>query len=662
MSYEIETKDGIVIKGIPDNVQPDDPSIKQKVLTARQGITNTNAGRNMNSSAQGAINALQGPTMGFLDELAGAGSAVAGALANLTPWGDNKSMAENYRSARDKVRGATEQFREDRPLTAIGTSLLASAPVMAVAPNAAAPQVITNGGRLMTAAKTGLGYGAVSGAGESTAGNVKDLLLDTGKGAALSAALGTTGQGAGSVLGAVSSNIGQRFNSSSAANAARLRLADILKKDATGSVFESGSSNPINQVSARNRLFGEGATIADSAGQNTRQALDTLATIPGRAKNDVEALIHARQAGRSGRIVTAADEALGTQGKTYTASLEALSDAKKQSAAPFYKQLENYSVKVDDELGGILAASETAHGGAELLAKLKRELPIDLSKIKAGDDVPFKALDKVKQSLWEAAEKSKGEFGKATPTSNAYNDLRVALTNKMDALAPQDKNGSIYAQARNAFGGKAQLEAAVRDGRTAMKADSIAVADMTKGMGESELEAFRIGALQAMRDKVGTEAGQTSVMKMWKEPATSGKLREIFGDNYRAFSSAVAKERELKLLESAGRGSQTAARLFGAGQLDVPQALSAATGVAMGASFRHPVAAATAGVNELSKAWNQIKTPEATRNELARLLLLKGGAAQQELKNLPSFVNEVNAARAKRSALVGALSSQANRK
>lgn len=35
MPYEIETKDGIVIRGIPDTVKPDDPSLKAKVANAR---------------------------------------------------------------------------------------------------------------------------------------------------------------------------------------------------------------------------------------------------------------------------------------------------------------------------------------------------------------------------------------------------------------------------------------------------------------------------------------------------------------------------------------------------------------------------------------------------------------------------------------------------
>lgn len=38
MPYEIETKDGIVIRGIPDDIKPDDPSIRERVMKAR-GVT-----------------------------------------------------------------------------------------------------------------------------------------------------------------------------------------------------------------------------------------------------------------------------------------------------------------------------------------------------------------------------------------------------------------------------------------------------------------------------------------------------------------------------------------------------------------------------------------------------------------------------------------------
>ena len=36
MAYSITTKDGIKINNIPDNIQPDDPSLKARVLKIRE--------------------------------------------------------------------------------------------------------------------------------------------------------------------------------------------------------------------------------------------------------------------------------------------------------------------------------------------------------------------------------------------------------------------------------------------------------------------------------------------------------------------------------------------------------------------------------------------------------------------------------------------------
>lgn len=61
MAYEVETKDGIVVRGIPDDIPPDHPSVKAKVADARrQSIAN----RIENDPiSQGARQAMQ-PTIG----------------------------------------------------------------------------------------------------------------------------------------------------------------------------------------------------------------------------------------------------------------------------------------------------------------------------------------------------------------------------------------------------------------------------------------------------------------------------------------------------------------------------------------------------------------------------------------------------------------------
>jgi hypothetical protein len=470
------------------------------------------------------------------------------------------------------------------------------------------------------------------------------------------AILGPTGTIIGKGLGAGASNIAQRFSESSAANAAKLKLAELLAKSGVGNVFQTGGANPLGQIEAKLASTGPEGTIAVAGRGRTLSALDTLATLPGQAKDLVEQFIHNQQARRASRLVTAADEALGTGGKSFTGAIGDLIEQKKTAAGPLYDQLKGVSFKVDDELASIIQASKSAHGSAELLAELKRATPIDISKIKKGDDVPLDALDKVKQALYTLEINSKGDFGKSTPISSAYSELRNALTKKLDDLSPKDQNGSIYKQARDAFAGPSQLEEAIRVGRDAMKKDAIAVADATKGMTQSELEAYRIGVLQALKDKVGTEGGQTSLLKFWKEPKTSGVLKETFGNDYKQFAADVFREGRLKTIESVGRGSQTASRLAAmeedklSNAVQVGQAGAAAAG-------GNPFPA----LGTLSKMITKASTPEATRNELAKLLLQQGPMATRTIQQLPAQVRAYNEKLANQAALANALAQQQQR-
>lgn len=223
----------------------------------------------------------------------------------------------------------------------------------------------------------------------------------------------------------------------------------------------------------------------------------------------------------------------------------------------------------------------------------------------------------------------------------------------MDKLSPKDAGGSIYKQARDAFAGPAELISAQEAGRTAMKIDSLGVAELTKGMTASELEAFRIGALQSLRDKVGTEAGQTSLLKFWKEDKTKNQLKEIFGNDYRKFSAEVLKEGELKVLEATGGGSKSIRRAYAAGDLDNQALVDAAQAAKSGLAGNLMEAGASVG-----RAWNKVAMPETTRNELARLLMSRGTEAQRNLQNVDQLIRALNASAATRSALTGGVSGQ----
>lgn len=594
------------------------------------------------SSVQGAINALQGPTFGFLDELAGALAA---------PFG-------KYKDVRDYVRGATQQFRQDYPITAPITSAMTAAPTMMVGGGGASSAPVVAGmlPKAMQAARVGGIQGAISGAGESQAQDLSGLAADIAKGGAAGGATAGVGQGVFGAGGAIGSNIAQRVMPQSAQNAATAKLAEALMRGAPeGTVFtQAGAvSTPAGRAAARIERFGPEATIADVSGQAPKKLLDVLATLPGKTSDAVERLIKERQAGRAGRIMSAADEALGTQGKGYVATLDALESAQKTASKPLYDALEGVSVRIDKDLYNLLQRAPEAHKAAEKLARTEGKMPIDLSQLKVGDDVPFDAIDTMKKTLWQLAESEKPNF-KATAQSKAYDNLRTALTQKMDDLSPKDQAGnSIYKLARDAFAGPAELKTAIETGRTAMKADSLKVAELTKGMSASELDAFRVGALQSLRDKVGTEAGQTSLLKMWKEPATSDKLREIFGNDYRKFFAEVAKEGQLKALESTGRGSQTASRLMAAGDLDNQALMNAAQAAKSGLSGD-----VIEAVKSVGKAWNRVSMPEATRNKLAEMLMSRGPEAKINLQEVDQLIRALNADAARRAAITGGVSAQ----
>ena len=586
--------------------------------------------------------AAQGLTFNFAPKIAGAGAAGVDILQR----GFDSTPTETYANTRDYIKGVNEQFRETNPKTAFASEVVGGLPLLLTPLGMTSKakqtaEALSAAEKMSMAAKMAGTQGTISAVGASDINpvtNPTEYAQDIAKKGAIAAASGGVLSGTGQGVYNVGSNVAQRYIPESAKDAARIKLAQALQRGSSA----DGSNTVLSRVE-REMGLNPNASIAQAGGPSALAQWDVLASMPGQAKSLVERRIREQQMFRPERLANAADEALGTQSKGFTATLDALTAVKKATADPLYKQLENVSLKIDDELQSLIQASRSAHGKAELLTELNRKLPLDISKLKAGDDVPLNALDLVKQSLYDMGESARGEFGKATNTSRAYDDLRVALTKKLEALSPSDKNGSIYRQALDAYAGPSQLGNAVVKGRTAMKQDDIALSDLMGNMSKSELEAFRIGALQSLKDKVGTEAGQTSLLKMWKEPATSNRLKEIFGDDYQKFAQEVAKEARLKPLEQVGRGSGTFSRMAGAEDLGVMPTTMAAGKAVASAATGSPMAAAGEAVNVKNRIGQVInQMPETTRNELAKMLLLRGPTGQLEVENTAALIRALN--------------------
>lgn len=615
------------------------------------GASEYAAGERMSPSAKAALTAAQGATFNFADELAGAmamqgaaeaqrGAGMAGIRA---PSVDAASL---YDPARQRVLGATESFARERPGAALATEIggaLSTVPLTMGA--AVAPATAGMVSRTARALSPVVGQSALGAAGASKAKTQEELLQDIGAGTLEGTLTGGGLLGAGKVLGAAGRQIGPRLPSVGerfAVNPARERLAQLLQRDAEARII---GAEPVTIAEARLRKFGPNAPLA-ALGEETTEELGLLRNLPGPQKRAIGAEARRLQKTRGTELIGAAEEALGAQGVPFRATVEEYANQARAKSAPFYQQLEGQDFVVDKGLADLLARSRKAFGEAEELAAV-RGMPakLDLGTLRPGDRVPFEVLDNLKRTLYDIEEAAKGEFGKSTEKSRAYTQLRRGLIAKLDELSPKDETGkSIYKQARQAFEGEAQLETAMKRGRDALREDVEELGDIINDLEPSQLEAFRLGATQAIRDLAGTQAGQTRILNLYKEPTLQAKMRTIFGNDFRKFQKAVLQQEELKRVERAGLGSQTFK--LGARAEDQGVTMDAIDLAQSAQSGGLPL------IERVTRKFSQLRMPEETRKELARLLLLRGEPAAEELRDMRKYMER----RRRQQALAGQLS------
>jgi hypothetical protein len=643
------------------------PSEILKFLSERKSPA-YEAGAKKSQMEKGFLTAMQGPTMGFYDELAGAVAAPIRAITEGVP------LSQAYQEQRDIIRGAVGSYTQENPYTSAGLQVAATLPTMAIGAPArvgqainrgivtpameaisprlaqfqryltqppAAGQVMGMGQRMAQAGATGLGYGAVGGLGTSEGETIADISKDVAKSAAIGGVVGPISQPVMGILGAGGRQIAARVSPARAETYAQQKVAEALLRDTPPDLLESA----LGMSQARMGKLGAEARIADVGGANMRQLLDTIATLPGETKQALERAIRERQAGRAGRLVTAADTALGTQGAQFQQSIDNFSEMRRMESRPFYNVIDQAVVQVDDKLMKLLKRSESSHSAAELLYRTKTGQTIDLSKLQAGERVPMNVLDTLKQSLYDSAQSLKRSG--ANQQANAYDDVRQELIKTLSDKSPRIGGKSAYAQAMEKWAGPSQMMDAAELGRKAMTGDIVNFQQELRGLTDSELAAFSVGALQALRQKTGTEAGQTSLLKMWKEPATQERLKAVFGKDYREFAAAVAREARLKGFESAGRGSQTAARAAGMADLDVAPVMQAGQAVASGN--------VPGMVTSASNLFGRVQTPEAVRNQMGRILLSR---EQQKLIDLSESIRRMNEARSRAAGAGGYIGGQ----
>lgn len=602
-------------------------------------------GKALPKSARLAMTAAQGPTLGFADELAGIFQAPFIAKPG-------ESMSDAYTRGRDVYRSGVESYQQEQPIGAAVAQGAASLPLgMLNLGRQIAPQV----GPVLRSVGAGGLFGAVSGAGEAeTPEEIAQKALTSG---ATSAVFGGATELGSKVVrpiaGVVKTQAGRAIPEAlrglvggSSTDIARRRVAQAMLRD---------GATP-DQVTARMAKLGDDAILAESAGYNTRDLLDTMATLPGRTKNYTEELIRQRQSQRGGRIATAAQEQLSPTGARLADSVESLMTQRDVNATPLYNQLKTVNVQLDDDLKQILDAANKlgAFGRAKQISIGLRE-PFTLKDFNKSADASMPDLDKVKRGLDDiiGGKSALNDKGEINEFGRSVIKLKQDFLKRLDdATVDPDTGTSLYKGARNAYAGPSALISAAELGRTVLNKPAATVRTLVKDMSDSELESFRVGAYEGLRELAGTQSGQTRLLNMWKEPATQERLKEIFPSEraYRQFASDVAAEARKKEIQSVGRGSGTAGREarvedVGAETLkDTVNLAAAAKTMDIGSL-----------INMLANNMKRTSVPEPVRNEIGRILMSKATSADEVkiLRNVIDKMKKEQDAQAMTSGIIG---------
>lgn len=610
---------------------PPDPTASNKAFQQ---------GRNASGIVRGLASVMQGPTFGFADEIIGAGQAAVDSLTGGLPF------SQAYKERRDYLRGAAKQEEETNPIWSAVTQGMASAPLALVGGPAGQMGML---GRLGNAAKIGGITGAVGAAGR--ADNVNDLgqfAEDVALGGASGAATGAIFSGGADILrgaGGMASNILGRTRAAArgkpeefAMQTAQQKVAEAIARDARGEVVQGGNSSAGAQLQARLARLGPDAPLATASGANSLSLLDTLTTLPGRTKQQAVGVQRQTQVGIADRLRGAADQGLGTQGARLADTLDGLIEARATAATPLYEQLRRVNfdppaamtrtITAADELGAIAMARKMA------LAE-ERPFTLDLanpSKWNAGD------VDLVKRGISDLIKKETKPDGTVSDVGRSLLSLEKRLVGQLDDVTRGQDGRSLYESARQAFSGPSALISAAERGRLALSRDEAGISSMIRNMEQGELEAFRLGAMESLRSKLGTQSGQTELMNLWKNRTMQEKLKTIFGSErgYREFASALAKESQIKSIQRVGVGSQTAERLAGQEALGaIPDAVQAAAAAKTG----NPLGL----IQPIINGAQRLAAPsQPVRDQMGRILLSTGQDATRNATAMRGLIDASN--------------------
>lgn len=414
------------------------------------------------------------------------------------------------------------------------------------------PQIGQQGESAIRGILRQMGSGPTSAAGMMTQDAVTGAV--SGAGGAIGESIGGT---PGQVIGAIVAPIGFSVAQGAIRSAFQSReTANQLMRN-LGSFSDDGAAKILAEAMQREGMSpddvakmlddlgkdGMPADIGPSFQRLLRVAANELPRIEGRGRG----VFAARQAGQASRLTSALDDVAGVPGLTLDDELTRMEQVFKPVIDDLYSQARAKPLAIPRNIQSIL---DNAPDAKEALAAAQRTLA---NKRAVGDQIGhLDVIDAVKQNLDDRI----GALIRAGENNKARDILRIknTIVSMADEAIPE------YGQARQLYAGKVSLETAADLGQNYLKLNPREMRDYISTMGESELRMFRLGAKQAILDRVDmTRTSSDLYRQIFGKNGDSNKLRMLFPsqEGFDAFQNTMKRELTYKITENAFRGNST---------------------------------------------------------------------------------------------------------
>lgn len=460
--------------------------------------------------------------------------SIEGALSPATSGG---FMGDGL--GRDVTRAAGEVIPGAIAAGGVFRQAAQSLPALTARSEGVVPGVIRQMGQAAPASD--VVYGAASGAGSEigrqeggAAGQIAGGILAPASIAAGQSSLkGLLQMGSRGIEG-LSKTVGKMSDDGAATMIAEMMVRDGLSPDDV--------ARELAKLGPEGRL----ADVGDNFSRLLRLAANRVPRISGRAARELSE----RHSGQGERILSAFDDSAGVPKLSMDDEIIRLNEVAGPQIRKLYEDAAGGAIEMTPRLSSIIEKSPTV---SEAMARARKSLADVEAMGQSVSDV--RVFDQAKKEIDDMIGVAirQGEGAKVSRLTGIKN----ALVDEIDSAVP------AYKQARDAFAGKAQLESAAEFGTQFFKLKPREITRLVEKMGESEKRFFRLGAKQAIVDKLeGSQLNRDVVKAMFGRGGDMTKLRAVFDsdESMKRFSEVIEREANFVMTRRSAQGNSTTAQ------------------------------------------------------------------------------------------------------